>query len=69
MFLNDVILYEFDRSIAKRVYILKKDVIRSTAYVYGSTILNKFWLTPVVRAMHCVTPSHHRAVHKAGCCL
>jgi len=28
--------------------------------------LDKSWLTPTDRATRCVTPSRHRAVHKAG---
>jgi len=30
------------------------------------TTYDKTWPTSMDRAMHCITPSHHRAVHKAG---
>jgi len=35
--------------------------VRHTPVLY-----HKSWLTPTERATRCVTPSRHRAVHKAG---
>jgi len=35
------------------------------SFAYQSVSVS--WLTPTDHTTHCVTPSHHRAVHKAGC--
>jgi len=37
-------------------------------YSKPHTFNNKFWWTTTDCAMHCVTPSHHCAVHNTVCC-
>jgi len=34
-----------------------------------NSITDKSWLSSTDHAMHCITPSHHCAVHKAGHCV
>ena len=52
---------------------IKQQIFSATSSVNQSvqltTWFNKFWLTPTDHVTHCITPSHHCVVPKAGLCV